>query len=110
MIPVKYIYPKTAEEKLKMADSMHRTVYIYGACGFGKTTLIRQYLKDRVYLYVDCLDRDWQEQLRAGLETSPPDFETVVFDNLHLLWDEDSYRRITGLIRESSLWIILFIV
>ena len=49
-----YIAPDTALKKLRAARSLRQTVYLYGATGYGKTELIKQYLKNRRYQYLSC--------------------------------------------------------
>lgn len=33
-----------------------RGMYMYGSSGFGKTELIKQYLKSQKYIYIPCLN------------------------------------------------------
>ena len=47
-----YIAPEAAIRKLRAARSLRQTVYIYGATGYGKTELIKQYLNNRRYRYI----------------------------------------------------------
>ena len=49
-----YVVPNTALRKLRAARSLEQTVYIYGATGYGKTELVKQYLKNRRYQYFSC--------------------------------------------------------
>ena len=49
-----YIAPETALKKLRAARSLKQTVYIYGATGYGKTELVKQYLKSFRYRYISC--------------------------------------------------------
>lgn len=44
---------------LKRARSVLRTVCHYGATGYGKTELVRQYLSDRRYTYLFCGELPW---------------------------------------------------
>ena len=37
---------------LKKARNLSQTVYLYGATGYGKTELVRQYLSGRRYTYL----------------------------------------------------------
>lgn len=47
-----YIAPESALRKLRAANGMGQTVYIYGATGYGKTELVKQYLSKRRYRYI----------------------------------------------------------
>ena len=49
-----YIAPDTAVRKLRAARDLGQTVYVYGATGYGKTELVKQYLKSRRYQYFSC--------------------------------------------------------
>lgn len=49
-----YIKPVNAFKKLEAARLLRQNVYISGATGFGKTELIRQYLKREKYSYILC--------------------------------------------------------
>lgn len=54
-----YVPLQKAVEKIKYARSLAETVYIGAATGYGKTELIRQYLKSRNYIYVSCDKDEW---------------------------------------------------
>lgn len=47
-----YIAPEPALRKLRAANGLGQTVYIYGATGYGKTELVKQYLSKRRYRYI----------------------------------------------------------
>ena len=49
-----YIAPEAALKKLRAAKGLGQTVYIYGATGYGKTALVKQYLSKRRYHYISC--------------------------------------------------------
>lgn len=51
-----YIAPEAALKKLRAAKGLGQTVYIYGATGYGKTELVRQYLSRRRYRYISCAE------------------------------------------------------
>ena len=107
MIPSVYVPPREAEQKLNTADIMKQAVLVYGSCGFGKTTLIRHYLKDRVCLFTDVQEKDWTEKFRAALAGRYDEPEVLVFDDLHLLRTRDEYDLIRGLIREGKYWVVM---
>ena len=41
-----YIAPESALKKLRVAKGLGQAVYIYGATGYGKTELVKQYLSE----------------------------------------------------------------
>ena len=51
-----YIAPEAALKKLRVAKGLGQAVYIYGATGYGKTELVRQYLSRRRYRYISCAE------------------------------------------------------
>ena len=51
-----YIVPEAALKKLRAAKRHGKTVYIYGATGYGKTELVKQYLSKRRYRYISCAE------------------------------------------------------
>ena len=51
-----YVRPATAFRKLDAAKILRQGVYMYGSSGFGKTELIKQYLKSQIYIYIPCLN------------------------------------------------------
>ena len=55
-----YAAPAAALKKLKRARSVPQTVYLYGATGYGKTELVRQYLSGRRYTYLSCEELPWE--------------------------------------------------
>lgn len=46
-----YIKPVEAFKKLDAANLLKQNVYIYGATGYGKTELIKQYFKKDKYIH-----------------------------------------------------------
>lgn len=51
MKEVIYLRPKKAARKLKSAQGVNQTVYIYGVTGTGKTSLVKDYLGRRAFEY-----------------------------------------------------------
>lgn len=104
-----YIQPTAAVKKLKTARSFSYTVYIYGATGYGKTELVKQYLKNRKYVYISCADRRWD----SSVLPRPPEKENVkttrspvVIDDLQFL-EEDKKQEVRKLIERDDVWLIL---
>ena len=63
-----YIKPVEAFKKLEAAKLLKQNVYIYGATGYGKTELIKQYFKKDKYIYIPC------RQNSCVLSHKPPPF------------------------------------
>lgn len=102
-----YIRPKIANKKMKAAQTMVQTVYLYGISGCGKTFFIRDYMGKRKYYYFSA------EQLSEE-ELDFPFSEKqiiVVIDDLHQLRTDELretlIRRIEILARRQDVWLIL---
>ena len=81
-----YIVPEAALKKLRAAKRHGKTVYIYGATGYGKTELVKQYLSKRRYRYISCAE-DFAGLLEAAQDGRGKEAETrtvAAVDDLHL--------------------------
>ena len=96
-----YIAPAAALKKLRAARSLEQTVYIYGATGYGKTELVKQYLSKRRYRYISCAEDaaglsdavDGQKGKHRESETQT----VIVVDDLHLLKSAEGRRAVLSL-------------
>ena len=102
-----YIAPAAALKKLKTARSLPQTVYLYGATGYGKTELVRQYLSGRRYTYLSCEDLPWEAGALSPAEPGRQNQRVVVIDDLHRLKSEDLRREILALGEREDIWLIL---
>ena len=128
-----YIAPDTALKKLRAAMSLKQTVYIYGATGFGKTELVKQYLKNRRYRYVSCeedtaalialaedVPEDTPKKMPGGMlgskskgapsgrkDTENESRTVVVLDDLHLLKSAEGRRVALALAGRENVWLIM---
>ena len=91
-----YIAPEDALKKLRVAKGLGQAVYIYGATGYGKTELVRQYLSRRRYHYISCAEdaaglmetaETAQEAAShsSGKEKEAQPRTVMVVDDMHLL-------------------------
>lgn len=102
-----YVRPKAAEKKIKIAQTMFQTVYIYGISGSGKTSFIKDYMGKRNYYYFSASDLLAQElSISVGGKKT-----VVVIDDLHLL-SNDPFRdeiqeQIQTLANREDVWLIL---
>lgn len=102
-----YIPPATALKKLKTARSIPRTVYLYGATGYGKTELVRQYLSGRRYTYLSCEALPWEDGALCPPEQGRQNRRIVVIDDLHRLKNEELRRAILAMEKRDDIWLIL---
>ena len=102
-----YIAPASALKKLKKARNLSQTVYLYGATGYGKTELVRQYLSGRRYTYLSCEELPWEDGALPRLEPGRQKCRVVVIDDLHRLKSEELRREIIALEEREDIWLIL---
>ena len=118
-----YIAPETALKKLRTARSLGQTVYIYGATGYGKTELVKQYLKNRKYWYVSCgedtavlttLAEDApsgmpnsRKENRKGKKTKNVSRTVIVLDDVQLLKNVPGRRAALAIVGREDIWLIL---
>ncbi len=102
-----YIRPKMANKKMKAAQAMAQTVYLYGISGCGKTFFIRDYMGKRKYYYFSA-EKLSEEELDFPLSEKQI---IVVIDDLHQLRTdqlrEALIKRIETLARRQDVWLIL---
>lgn len=99
-----YIKPVEAFKKLEAAKLLKQNVYIYGATGYGKTELIKQYFKKDKYIYIPC------RQNSCDLSVIPDDCGqavTVVIDNVNAIDSDELRSEIKELCRRKNLWVII---
>jgi len=96
----KYIPAKTGYNKLQFTDNSNTTVYIYGATGYGKSRMVKEYTKRRKALWLSGGATEWNlENLTEG--------SAVIIDDLQLLTSETQKQRILELAGRTDIWLIL---
>ena len=98
-----YIHPKAAWDKLRAAGETRENVYIYGATGYGKTELLRRYLRRRKHTWLNAGELT-AAQLRS-LEL--PRGVIVVIDDLALVTDPELQAAIVELAEKPSVWLLM---
>lgn len=99
-----YIAPEAALKKLRVAKGLGQAVYIYGATGYGKTELVRQYLSRRRYRYISCAEdaaglTDTAKAAQEAASHSPGKEKeaqprtVMVVDDMHLLKNAEGRRQ-----------------
>ncbi len=118
-----YIAPEAALKKLRVAKGLDQAVYIYGATGYGKTELVRQYLSKRRYRYISCAEDatgleapELTEMAETVQETVSHNFgkekeaqprTVMVVDDMHLLKNAEGRKAVLSLAGRSDVWLIL---
>ena len=96
------ILPSAAESLICEAEKKRQNVYIFGMCGYGKSTFVQNYLKASAYLYFDMLIEP--EKL---LESDIKKKTTLVIDNLGFLEDDTVKDKIIHFLNNPLCWCIL---
>lgn len=95
-----YIFPPTARRKLKAAQEVPQTAYIFGATGYGKTELVKQFLGKHRHIYLSCADGLWDSGVLPPPTEKRDNLATiVVIDDLHRLQSEDKHQEVVSLAR-----------
>lgn len=100
-----YVPTPEAYRKLQFAHGLKTAVYLYGATGYGKTMLVRQFLCQSKALWYQGGDDEWDltPLQKAGRKSTL----CVVFDNLHLLDNDKQREQVLKLARRDDIWLIL---
>ena len=102
-----YIIPHRALKKLRACKSIGNVAYIFGATGFGKTELVREYLKNKQYMYISCADSLWNYTELVNSIGSGKTQSIVVIDDLYLLLNEEKRRDVIELTKRDDIWLVL---
>ena len=102
-----YIIPHRALKKLRACKSIGNVTYIFGATGFGKTELVREYLRNRQYMYISCADSLWNYTELVNSIGSGKTQSIVVIDDLYLLLNEEKRRDVIELTKRDDIWLVL---
>lgn len=104
----RYLRPQRATELMRTAQAIRQAVYIYGDAGFGKTSLVCNFLSRRKYTYCACGEMDGQQLF---MQLAHPPSSIVVVDNLHLLTSVDDQKSMRSaleqLVEQGKIWVIL---
>ena len=94
-----YIKPTAAFRKPESAKTAKQNVYIYGATGFGKTELVKQFLQNDKYIYIPCFRNSCD--LSAVPENNKRTV-TVVIDNVNAVESDELRNEIKALCSRSA--------
>lgn len=98
-----YVRPLSAYRRMKAAQKLRQTVWIYAAAGYGKTMFIKKYMKDRQYWYF------------SGKEVSVDALEDllnrknsiVVIDDFQDIQNREIDDVIEKLVAKNDIWLII---
>lgn len=98
------IYPAKAKRKLMQAKEEHKNIYLYGATGYGKTSLVTELLKNEIDIFYDGT-QEVDFSLLAELQKK--ELYCVVIDNLQCIRSIEKQKELYQLERRSDIWLIL---
>ncbi|MDY2847876.1 MAG: hypothetical protein SOU50_06620, partial [Oscillospiraceae bacterium] len=99
-----YVKPAAAFKKLDAAKLLKQNVYIYGATGFGKTELVKQYFRNTKYTYILCRQNHCD---LSPIPESSPHTVTVVIDNVNAAESSEIRNSILSLCGRKNLWVLI---
>lgn len=103
----KYVRPKPAEKKFRLAQGLRQSVYIYGPTGIGKTAFVSDMLGRKSYHYYSVVNTGADEIFAAADGRQ----DTVVIDDLQEITGEQRRKEYAGMLRrllqQKNIWLIL---
>lgn len=104
----RYIRPINAEKKMKLAQGIHQTIWLYGVTGCGKTSFCMDILKKHRHRYYS-ISKTLPEEIDVFELISQDNI--VVFDDLQGIFEEDIKNAwvtvIQQLVAEEKVWVII---
>lgn len=98
-----YVKPAAAFKKLEAAKLLRHDIYIFGATGFGKTELIKQFFKNEKYIYIPCRHNSCDLSVVPQKRTA----SAVVIDNVNAVDSPELRNSIKALCSRKDLWVII---
>ncbi len=103
----RYVPPKRAKKKFKLAQELHQNIYLYGIMGIGKTALAKHALGRKNYYYYSAEETD-ADQIVIPEDGKP---HTIVIDDLYCIMDygkrEEYANMLRSLMRHRNIWLVL---
>lgn len=98
-----YIYPQKAWKKIRAAREVGQNIYLYGASGYGKTTLLEHYFKHMEHYYFSAGSVQPKELENLRQERG----FILIMDDLHLAEQEGLREALEELAARRDVWLIL---
>lgn len=106
----KYLRPKRAEKKFKLAKDLRQTLYLYGITGSGKTAFVKDMLRPGSFRYYSAEETN-PEQLEIPEILENQKCQILVIDNLQQIQGESrriAYtKQLRALLARKDVWLIL---
>lgn len=101
-----FIAATEALRKLKHADELKKTIYIYGVSGYGKTTLVKQYLGNRTAIWLSARNNELDLSEFDQISTNKR-VKILVVDDLQFLDNRDTRNQLVALAQRDDIWVIM---
>lgn len=99
-----YVHPKAAWDKLREAGKLRKNVYVYGATGYGKTEMLRRYLRRKKHIWLSAEGLTVEKLNTLEL---PQTEAVVVIDDLTAAHDPLLLREIARWLQKPDVWLLL---
>ncbi|MCR4736220.1 MAG: LuxR C-terminal-related transcriptional regulator [Treponema sp.] len=101
-----YIKPDAAWDLLQKAKEDYTPVFIFGMTGYGKTTLVNQFLLNRSFIYYSA-SKNTIDEIKESFSKFTVSRKLpfpIVFDDLHYLNDGEERRKLIELAKNELVW------
>lgn len=98
----KFVLPSIAYRQIDNSYKLGTAVYIYGATGYGKTSLVKEYLSDKEVLWFSAKEHDW-----VITEESLSGVDCIVFDDVQFIDSDAKKEQIVDCVKNSKLWVAI---
>lgn len=97
-----YVAPLMAYKQLDISYKSGNAIYIYGATGYGKTSLVREYLTGKYVLWFSGKEHEW-----SFSEKNISKAECVVFDDIQFINIDMQKEQIIDCIKKNNLCVVI---
>lgn len=103
----RYVFPKRAKKKFKLAQELQQNVYLYGITGVGKTALVKNMLGRKSFYYYSA------KETCANQIIVPNDdkYHIIVVDDLYFIMEPAQREEYADVLRllmgNRNIWLIL---
>lgn len=98
----KYVSPSIAYKQLENSYKVGVAVYIYGATGYGKTSIVRDFLDGKDVLWFSAKEREWDIS-----EKNMSDAECIIFDDVQFISSDAQKEQMVKCIKNNDAWVVI---
>ena len=101
-----YIRVKASYKKLRTAQTIEQTVYIYGATGYGKTEMVKHFIGKQKCIYYTCKSGHLMQEKTQGIHVDQSK-SFLIIDDLQFLKEAEEYKQVLALLTSAEYLVIL---